>query len=58
MPKDMSSVRYKRLMKVIAMLQSKKRVSREELEEVGQYTFQKKKDSYEQNRRVCKVFCV
>lgn len=50
MPKDMSSVRYKRLMKIIALLQSKKKVSREELEKAGEYTFQKKKDKYEQNR--------
>ena len=50
MPKDMSSVRYNRLMKIIALLQAKKRVSREELEETGQYTFKKKKDGYEQNR--------
>ena len=50
MPKDMSSVRYKRLLKIIALLQSRRRVSRDELEEVGQYTFEKKKKGYEQNR--------
>lgn len=50
MPKDMSSVRYKRLLKIIALLQSRRRVSRDELEEVGQYTFEKKKEGYEQNR--------
>ena len=50
MPKDMSSVRYKRLLKIIALLQSRRRVSRDELEEVGQYSFEKKKKGYEQNR--------
>ena len=50
MPKDMSSVRYKRLLRIIALLQSRRRVSREELEEIGQYTFEKKKKGYEQNR--------
>lgn len=50
MPKDMSSVRYKRLMKTIALLQSKRKVTREELEKAGQYPFEKKKNGYEQNR--------
>ena len=50
MPKDMSSVRYKRLLRIIALLQSRHKVSREELEEIGQYTFEKKKKGYEQNR--------
>ena len=50
MPKDMSSVRYKRLLRIIALLQSRRRASREELEEIGQYTFEKKKKGYEQNR--------
>lgn len=50
MPKDMSSVRYKRLLKIIALLQSQRRVSREELEAVGQYNFHRKKKGYEQNR--------
>ena len=46
----MSSVRYKRLLKIIALLQSRRRVSREEIEKVGQYTLEKKKKGYEQNR--------
>lgn len=50
MPKDMSSVRYKRLLRVLALLQSKRKVSRYELEIVGEYTFEKKKNGYEQNR--------
>lgn len=54
MPKDMSSARYKRLMKIIALLQSKRRVTREELEEAGQYSFEKKKKGYEQNRTLAK----
>ena len=46
----MSSVRYERLHRIIALLQSKKIVSRNELETAGQYTFTKKKKGYEQNR--------
>ena len=37
MPKDMSSVRYSRLLKVIALMKSKKKVTRAELEEAGKY---------------------
>ena len=37
MPKDMSSVRYSRLLKVIALMKSKKKVTRAELEAAGQY---------------------
>ncbi len=51
MPKDMSSVRYKRLLRVIALLQSHKQATREELESVGEYnTSAKSKQGYEQNR--------
>lgn len=46
----MSSARYERLHRIIALLQSKKAVSRAELETAGQYTFTKKKNRYEQNR--------
>ena len=48
--KGMSSVRYKRLMKVIALLQSKRKVSRNELEEAGEYTLASDKEGYRQNR--------
>ena len=37
MPKDMSSVRYSRMLKVIALMKSKKKVTRAELEEAGKY---------------------
>ena len=50
MPMSMSSARYERLHRLIALLQSKKTVSRKELEAAGQYTFTKKKKGYEQNR--------
>ena len=51
MPKDMSSVRYKRLLRVIALLQSHKQATREELETVGEYnTSARTKQGYEQNR--------
>ena len=46
----MSSVRYERLHRLIALLQSRRSVSRKELETAGQYTFTKKKKGYEQNR--------
>ena len=54
MPRSMSSARYERLHRLIALLQSKKAVSRKELEDAGQYTFTKKKDRYEQNRTLQK----
>lgn len=37
MPKDMSSVRYSRMLKVIALMKSKKKVTRAELEAAGKY---------------------
>lgn len=49
MPKDMSSVRYTRLLKVIALLQSRRQVSRSELEAVGEYPI-KETSGYYQNR--------
>lgn len=50
----MSSVRYERLHRLIALLQSRKSVSRGELEAAGQYTFTKKRKGYEQNRTLQK----
>ncbi|MBQ7594607.1 MAG: WYL domain-containing protein [Synergistaceae bacterium] len=50
MSKDMSSIRYRRLLKIIALLQSKRKATREELEEAGEYSFTKKGTGYEQNR--------
>ena len=50
MPKDISSVRYTRLMKIIALLQSKRSVTRQELEEVGEYPIKDNITGYYQNR--------
>ena len=49
MPKDVSLVRYSRLLKVIALLQSRRQVSRSELEAVGEYPV-KETLKYYQNR--------
>ena len=46
----MSSIRYRRLLRIIALLQSRRKASRDELEEAGEYSFTKKGTSYEQNR--------
>ena len=45
----MSLVRYSRLLKVIALLQSRRQVSRSELEAVGEYPI-KETSGYYQNR--------
>lgn len=50
MPKDMSSVRYSRLLKIIALFQSKKKVSRKELELIGEYNVKNNVEEYHQNR--------
>lgn len=50
MPKDMSSVRYSRLLKIIALFQSKKKVSRKELELIGEYNVKNNVEKYHQNR--------
>ena len=50
MPKDMSSVRYSRLMKITALLQSKRAVSRKELENIGEYSVKNGIKGYHQNR--------
>ena len=50
MPKDMSSVRYSRLLKIIALFQSKKKVSRKELELIGEYNIKNNVEEYHQNR--------
>lgn len=50
MPRDMSSKRYARLASIMAVLQSRKEVSRQELESVGEYTIAEGKGEYSQNR--------
>lgn len=51
MSRDMTSVRYNRLRKVMALLQSRKEVSRRELESIGEYNMPANKTGkYVQNR--------
>lgn len=50
MPKDISSIRYTRLLKIIALFQYKKEVSRRELETVGEYQIKNDPYKYHQNR--------